>query len=176
LPPPGITVDLLDQVFDLLSDSQLRLLNDSPPVTAQIFPNLFFWNSHGRAADGSVSSINRIHTTVPRGPGAFELLSWALVERDAPEEVRASARRTSVSMTGISGFIEQDDAETWPALTRSARGFMGRQMTLKYGAILGDTRPEGWGGGGEVYDGFNRDDSQWHWWLRYRDFLSGKPW
>jgi hypothetical protein len=123
-----------------------------------------------------VSTIARFHTTVPRGPDQLELISWALAERDAPEDVKALARRTSVLMTGISGFIEQDDAETWPAMTRVAKGVMAREQTLKYGAVLGERRPENWGGGGTVFDGFSKDDIQWSWWVRYDEFMRGAPW
>jgi phenylpropionate dioxygenase-like ring-hydroxylating dioxygenase large terminal subunit len=176
MPPPGTTVDMLDQVFRHLSEPQLQILTDTPPSVGQIFPNLFVWNTPGRAADGSVSAITRIHTTFPKGPDKVELLSWALVEKDAPDDVKLAARRTSVLMTGISGFIEQDDAETWPAMTATARGFIGRQETLKYNAILGEHKPENWGGGGKVYDGFSKDDPQWNWWLRYQEMMTQGAW
>jgi hypothetical protein len=60
---------------------------------------------------------------------------------------------------------------------------MGRQGTIKYGALIGeDASFEGiwddgpWPGGGHVYPGFTKDDSQWQWWLRWRDFMVGEPW
>jgi phenylpropionate dioxygenase-like ring-hydroxylating dioxygenase large terminal subunit len=176
LPPPGTTVDMLDQVVDHMTESQLKIMIDTPPVVGQIFPNFFVWNSHGKAADGTISSITRFHTTVPRGPDTLELLSWALVERDAPQEVKDIAKRTSVLMTGISGFIEQDDAETWPAMTRAAQGVIARTQTLKYIAVLGEHRPDDWGGGGSVFEGFSKDDAQWSWWVRYREFMNDTAW
>jgi phenylpropionate dioxygenase-like ring-hydroxylating dioxygenase large terminal subunit len=176
LPPPGTTAEMLDEVMRHLSEPQLRILTETPPSVGQLFPNLFVWNTPGLAADGTVSSITRIHTTYPKGPDSLELLSWSLVEREAPAEIRAVAKRTSVLMTGISGFIEQDDAETWPGIQRASRGFIGRSETLKYNAVLGERRPEGWVGGGTVYDGFSKDDPQWNWWLRYRQFMDSAAW
>ena len=58
--------------------------------------------------------------------------------------------------------------------SESARGVMGKQETLKYQALLGENKPEGWVGGGYVYDGFTKDDTQWQWWLAYRDMMSGE--
>src|SRR3546814_16103470 len=72
---------------------------------------------------------------------------------------------------GSSGTIEQDDTDTWPHMTRNARGAMGKRQTLKYGALLGENKPDDWPGGGSVYDGFTKDDNQWKWWLAYRDLM-----
>ncbi|MCU1454121.1 MAG: aromatic ring-hydroxylating dioxygenase subunit alpha [Acidimicrobiales bacterium] len=175
LPPPGTTPEMLDEVMRHLSEPQLQILTDTPPSVGQIFPNLFVWNSPGLSADGTISAITRIHTMFPRGHDKMELVSWALVERDAPEDVKRKARQTSVLMTGISGFIEQDDAETWPAIQRSANGTQGQKLTMKYIAVLGEQRPEGWPDGATVYDGFSRDDPQWNWWLRYRELMTTGP-
>src|SRR3546814_20374270 len=72
---------------------------------------------------------------------------------------------------GSSGTIEQDDTDTWPHMTRNARGAMGKRQTLKYGALLGENKPDDWPGGGSVYAGFTKDDNQWQWWLAYRDLM-----
>src|SRR3546814_11145022 len=69
---------------------------------------------------------------------------------------------------GSSGTIEQDDTDTWPHMTRNARGAMGKRQTLKYGALLGENKPDDWPGGGSVYAGFTKDANPWQWWLAYR--------
>ena len=45
-------------------------------------------------------------------------------------------------------------------------------MTLKYKALHGHERPEGWKGDGLLYPGFTKDDTQWNWWLAYHKLMS----
>ena len=50
---------------------------------------------------------------------------------------------------------------------------MGSRGTLKYQAITGEhTKPADWPGPGHVYDGFTKDDTQWNWWLYYRELMT----
>src|SRR3546814_4408358 len=69
--------------------------------------------------------------------------------------------QNSIQQTGTSGIIEQDDADTWPQIMRNARGAVSKGMTLKYQALSGHHKPEGWYGEGRVYPGFTKDDTQW---------------
>jgi hypothetical protein len=113
-----------------------------------------------------------VHTWIPRAPDLFEMVSWILVEGDASEELRDRTRRTTIRNFGISGVIEQDDAEAWRGVQRSCAGPMGRKVTGKYGSILGVRRPDGFEGGGDVFGGTARDDTQWAWWSRYFDVMT----
>jgi hypothetical protein len=106
-------------------------------------------------------------TWIPTAPDQFEMISWILAERDASEELRELTRRTTVRTFGISGVIEQDDAEAWKGVQRSVAGPQGRRLTAKYTASLGINRPDGFEGGGDVYGGFSKDDAQWAWWNAY---------
>jgi hypothetical protein len=49
---------------------------------------------------------------------------------------------------------------------------MGRQQTLKYQALTGENKPADWPGGGIVYDGFTKDDTQWQWWLYWYELMT----
>jgi hypothetical protein len=57
-------------------------------------------------------------------------------------------------------------------MTQSARGGWGRTETLKYQAIAGENRPEGWPDKAKVYAGFSKDDAQWHWWQEYYNVMT----
>jgi hypothetical protein len=122
----------------------------------------------------SLAAALSVHTYQPMGVGQLEFINYFLVEKDAPQELKDEMLRASVYALGTSGTIEQDDAEAWPAISRGAQGGMGRQQTMKYQALLGERKPTGWPGGGHVFEGFTKDDNQWLWWLRYREFLLGK--
>ena len=44
--------------------------------------------------------------------------------------------KQTIQLFGTSGMVEQDDSDTWPHMTLSAKGAMGRKMTLKYQAVF----------------------------------------
>jgi hypothetical protein len=119
-----------------------------------------------------MSSALALHAYVPRGPRRFEFVNYIFAEKDAPEEMKREILENCIRQTGISGMIEQDDADTWPHIMRSAEGPIGSEMTLKYQALSGENKPADWPGPGLVYEGFTKDDTQWNWWLNYHRLMS----
>jgi phenylpropionate dioxygenase-like ring-hydroxylating dioxygenase large terminal subunit len=169
MPPPGTDARMTEQFSNQLSQGQLKLLAETPPATMGLFPGmtLLSFLSHDGTAQGGLGPVVVAHTWIPKSPEMFEMLSWVLVERDASPELRELTRRTTIRNFGISGVIEQDDAEAWRGVQRSSTGVMGRRITAKYDARLGLNRPDGFEGRGEVFAGTSRDDAQWAWWDRY---------
>ena len=53
----------------------------------------------------------------------------------------------------------------------AAKGAQGKKMTLKYQAVYETGAPKGWPGPGIVNEGFTKDDTQWHWWLYWRQLM-----
>jgi phenylpropionate dioxygenase-like ring-hydroxylating dioxygenase large terminal subunit len=159
-PPPYLPAEMVPQLFENLTEGQIRAMLTYPPNPGGMFPNVGFLHSN-----------LRVH--IPRGVDTFEMLNFVLVEKDAPAEFKAQVRKEMLLGFGTSGTVEQDDAESWPAMQKSATGYQGSQQTMHYQAFVGDKAPEGWDGPEEVYDGFSKDDSAWNWWLRYRDYMSG---
>jgi nitrite reductase/ring-hydroxylating ferredoxin subunit len=159
-PPTGVPRELVPQIFDNLTPGQIHALLTNPPNPGGMFPNVGFLHTN-----------LRVH--IPSGADSFEMLNWVLVEKDAPAAYKEEVKRQMLLGFGTSGTVEQDDAESWPAITRSAKGYQGSQEKMRYQAFVGHKAPEGWEGGAEVYDGFSKDDSAWNWWLRYRDYMSG---
>jgi phenylpropionate dioxygenase-like ring-hydroxylating dioxygenase large terminal subunit len=174
LPPPGADRELTQQFPRQLTEGQMRLLVDTPPMVMGLFPGTDFFGfmSQDGTGDGKYGPVMVARGWTPRGPDLFEMLSWVMVERDASEELRERTRRTSIRQFGISGMIEQDDAEAWAGIQRTAAGPMGRKLNAKYHATLGIVRPEDFEGGGDVHAGISRDDVQWAWWKRYFEVMS----
>jgi len=172
LPPPGIVPELLPQVRRHMDETQLKMLATSPPQVGGMFPNVLIAFIYAPTADGSHSGALSLHAYVPHGPNQVEFINWVFAEKDAPEAMKRSMLANAIRQTGTSGTIEQDDAIAWPYMSKAARGFKGRQQTLKYQALLGENKPEGWPGGAFVYDGFTKDDTQWNWWLYYRELMT----
>lgn len=177
LPPPGITHDLLPQLARNLSEGQVKLLATAPPMVGGMFPNMAVLFLYAPQPDGTMLSSLGLHTFVPRGPGHFEYLTWVLAEKDTPPEIKRKMLAATFQMVGISGTIEQDDADMWPHISRGARGGQGRKGSLKYGALTGDSRPADWPGPASVhvYDGFTKDDTQWNWWMNWNRLMLEEP-
>jgi nitrite reductase/ring-hydroxylating ferredoxin subunit len=175
IPPPGLSADRVDELVARFTPEQLQVLADSPPVVCGVFPNSLVTNFYSPMPGGELAVSMSWHAYVPKGPGTFESWNWIFVERGdkSREEIN---RRSTIFGTGTSGLVEQDDAEAWPSMQRSARGVIGRTQTLKYQALLGEIRPDDWPGPGKVYAGMSKDDNQWNWWLRWYDFMTGKAW
>ncbi|MEA3299045.1 MAG: aromatic ring-hydroxylating dioxygenase subunit alpha [Pseudomonadota bacterium] len=168
LPPPGIHKELVPQLRKNLSEAQLELLVKAAPQVGGIFPNLNFLFVYAPQPDGEVLGAMAIHIIVPKGPDRSEFWTWMFTEKDTPEQTKQKMLRNAVQQVGTSGLIEQDDTDTWPHISLASRGYKGRRdITLKYQAILGENKPEGWPGGGKVFAGFSKDDTQWEWWEAY---------
>jgi phenylpropionate dioxygenase-like ring-hydroxylating dioxygenase large terminal subunit len=184
LPPAGITPELLEQVERNFSDEQRAFLKLYPPgpLGGGIFPNLSIPTVPNPTATGEIGAAISPRTWMPRSADTFEMSVWTLVERDASDEFKERCRESNLMHFGISGVVEQDDAEAWTAIQRGLRGPAGRAQWLDYRAQLpaSDGKPDWWPGpvgeDDEVRRGFPRDDGGWIWWLHWARFMSGQPW
>jgi phenylpropionate dioxygenase-like ring-hydroxylating dioxygenase large terminal subunit len=171
-PPPGMTADHIPYLQQRFSEGALRLLTDCPPCVGGLFPNVGCFALNMPMPDG-MSSLISFHAFVPLSPGEFEFYNWFLVEKGASPELRERMSNTSNLSFGASGFVETDDADTWPQMTRMSEGFMGAQQKIRYHAVSGERVPDNWPGGGHVYEGFGKDDNQWNWWVTYFEKMLG---
>jgi hypothetical protein len=76
----------------------------------------------------------------PRGPEAVDIAAWCIVDRSAPDEVKAEIATNYVRNFGPGGMFEMDDSENWQLATRSNRGWVTRQGDLHVGMGLGHER------------------------------------
>jgi len=171
-PPPGITKELLPELKRKMSAEQLHVLAKAPPVVGGMFPNMNILFIYSPLRDGTLGSALVLHSIMPKGPHQFEWTTYYFAEKGTPENVKVMMRAAATHGTGTSGIIEQDDSDTWPHMSESARGVIGRTETLKYQAILGENRPADWPDKAKVYEGFGKDDAQWEWWLAYHRLMT----
>jgi nitrite reductase/ring-hydroxylating ferredoxin subunit len=167
LPPPGVPAELVPELSEMFDEKTLQMMADNPPSNGSLFPNIGLWNMTQLMADGSMAPYLSFRTYAPRGLNQFEFTNWTLVAKDASEEYRDLIRKSLSFTQGAGGFVEQDDAETWPGIHNAASGYIGRQQSNKYWGEAGTNPPEGWPGSGLVFSGFQKDDTQWLWWQRY---------
>lgn len=171
LPPAGMTKEMVEQLKRNLTPEQLHVQASMPPQVGGIFPNVLFGFVYIPQADGSVVGSMTMHAYVPKGPDKLEFVNWIFAEKDAPQELRDKMLRQTIQLFGTSGMVEQDDSDTWPHMTLAAKGAQGKKMTLKYQAVYETGAPKGWPGPGIVNEGFTKDDTQWHWWLYWRQLM-----
>ena len=174
LPPPGMTSEMVDDLFETMTPEQLEVMAWMPPQVGGMFPNIIFEFLYLPQPDGSVVGSLALHTYVPKGPDKLEFTNWIFVERDTPPELKEQMIQQSVQLLGTSGMVESDDSDTWPHMTLSAKGAQGRNSTLKYQAIYETGKPEGWPGPGIVNEGFTKDDTQWHWWKYWYELMTAE--
>ncbi|MBK7283807.1 MAG: hypothetical protein IPI83_04895 [Sphingomonadales bacterium] len=146
----------------------------APPVVGGMFPNMNILFIYSPLRDGTLGSALVLHSLMPKGPHQFEWTTYYFAEKGTPEHVKVMMRAAATHGTGTSGIIEQDDSDTWPHMTESAKGVIGRTETLKYQAILGENRPVDWPDKAKVYEGFGKDDAQWEWWLAYHRLMTNE--
>lgn len=125
-PNPAIYVDpvarqWLHDTFPAARErvGQLRAARTSGHTT--IFPNFSY-----------LGGVNTIRVWHPRGPNQIEVWSWSLVDREAPEEVKAAFRRSAQRAFGPAGMLEQDDGENWTHIQKIMRGHVASQTELCY--------------------------------------------
>lgn len=90
--------------------------------SANVFPHFAFLPGH-----------NSFRTWHPKGPGAIELHTWVLVNKNAPDSVKELYRKGVMRTFSPSGVLEMDDGENWENCTSVNRGFVTRQQKLHYG-------------------------------------------
>jgi len=174
LPPVGMTQEMVGQLAKNLSPDQLKVMAWMPPQVGGMFPNVLFGFVYIPQSDGTIVGSMTLHAYVPRGPDKLEFVNWIFAEKDAPAELREKMLKQTIQLFGTSGMVEQDDSDTWPHMTLSAKGAMGRKMTMKYQAVFETSAPKGWPGPGIVNEGFTKDDTQWHWWLYWRELMTAE--
>ncbi|MGO9604659.1 MAG: aromatic ring-hydroxylating oxygenase subunit alpha [Candidatus Binataceae bacterium] len=78
----------------------------------------------------------------PRGPGEIEVWAWAVVDREAPAEVKEAIRLGVLRTFSAGGIFEQDDGENWLEIQKVLRGHMARRQQLNLQMGLGHARTD----------------------------------
>jgi nitrite reductase/ring-hydroxylating ferredoxin subunit len=150
---------------------------DKYSLEGRIFSMMLFPGSFGTGgasnhrmptADGGSVLVADIGGVVPCGPGVFEMWSARMIEKGAPESVKMGMR----AMAPLLDLGGVDDVESWPSIQRAAEGVVAEEQAMRYNAISGVNKPDGWPGPGDVYAGISKDDNQWNFWLRWFDLMT----
>ena len=112
---------------------------------------------------------------LPRGPKMTEFWHFAVVEKDAPEEIRHALMRGSGNNNGASGMFEQDDIDNWRQVTESALSPLARKyhqnLSMGVGHVA-DTPDEG----GQVSERYVSENNQRGFYTRWEEFMNAESW
>ena len=133
-------------------------------ASVSMFPNFSF-----------LPGINTFRVWQPKGPDKTEIWAWALVNKNAPEEVKQDIRRFAMRSFSPSGMLEMDDGENWEGATKSNRGVVTRRQKLHYRMNL--HAAEGAANyPGRVRQGQLGDNNQLAMYQRWADLMDAENW
>jgi phenylpropionate dioxygenase-like ring-hydroxylating dioxygenase large terminal subunit len=120
--------------FRDIYERRKKNLGDQPKVqtgAATIFPSMSF---HGRQP----RTLAVFH---PVSATEMEMWRFYLVDKDAPEPVKAAMRAYYLRYSGPGGMTESDDAENWGYATDASKGAIARRYDYNYQMGLGHAKP-----------------------------------
>lgn len=85
---------------------------------------------------------NTFKLWAPRGPEGVEVLTWAIVEKNMPQQLKDSIVVASNRLFGTAGMLEADDADNMESITQLNRGFVTRQGFVNSQMALGQERED----------------------------------
>ncbi|AII11493.1 ribosomal subunit interface protein (plasmid) [Rhodococcus opacus] len=132
-------------------------------ASASLFPNISF-----------LPGISTFRVWLPKGPEAFELRTWVLVNKAMPEELKQDITKRVMLTFGPGGLFEMDDGENWSNCTTVNRGVATQRQLLHYGAGIDrriDNHPVL---PGTVYRGQYNDSNQRLFYQRWVDLMETK--
>jgi phenylpropionate dioxygenase-like ring-hydroxylating dioxygenase large terminal subunit len=145
--------ELLPELTDNLTSTQLELFKPLRNIHGAVFPNLcFIETSLKLGADQPWVNLLSLRQLQPRGPSRFLYLSWCLVPKAVPAWRKEAARKLYIGGFGPAGTVEQDDTAVWKTITEGCRGIIAQRSTFHYGLALGKHEPlADWPGPGTAF-------------------------
>ncbi len=133
--------------------NQLRMANHS------IFPN----------------HVLGFRLALPRGPYQTEFWHFAVIEADAPEELKLARSVGSANQNGASGVFEQDDMDNWGQVTQASKMTVARHYPADISMGVGHSgRTEEWPG--EVSERYISELNQRGYYNRWMEFMNADSW
>ncbi|WOP17418.1 aromatic ring-hydroxylating dioxygenase subunit alpha [Raineyella sp. LH-20] len=130
---------------------------------SSLFPNLSLVHNWPKVEDSDdVLPFVSLRQWQPISENETEVLSWFLVDKNAPEEYKKLSYKAYLMCFGSSGMFEQDDIENWVSLTNTAGGSMARRLHLNGrmgikmdgSEVVAPLGPDKWAGPGVSHVGY----------------------
>lgn len=129
----GYPDEMIQRTLGAWSEQQRAVIGDNGFMVsaASLFPNLSLVHNWPRVAESEdVLPFISLRQWQPISHDETEVLSWFVVDKEAPEEFKKLSYKAYLMCFGSSGMFEQDDVENWVSLTKTAGGSMARRLVL----------------------------------------------
>lgn len=177
----GYPAEMIERMKQNWSQEQLDVVGrDGFMVSASsVFPNLSLVHNWPIVAEGEdVVPFISLRQWQPISENETEVLSWFVVDKEAPEEFKERSYKAYLMCFGTSGMFEQDDIENWVSLTTTAGGTIARNLLLngRMGLLPDNTEmvaplpPDQFAGPGEARVGYG-EHNQRAWLNEWANYL-----
>jgi PAH dioxygenase large subunit len=105
-----------------------------------VFPNFSFLSfpfAPTPSTDAGETSTMTVRVWQPVAPGELEVWTWILCPKGVTPAYREQTYRATLATFSASGMLEQDDAEPWIAMSRTARSSYARKLDMKLNYQMG---------------------------------------
>lgn len=131
----GYTEDMIDRMEQSWSDDHKKMVSDDGFMVsaATFFPNFSFihnWPKVDATAGDEVVPFITMRVWQPISATETEVLSWFIVDKNAPPEFKEASYKGYLMCFGSTGMFEQDDVENWVSITSIAAGSMAKRLLL----------------------------------------------
>lgn len=133
-------------------------------INITIFPNLQF-----------LPGLNWFRVYHPKGPGQIEQWTWAMVENDMPENVKATILDNQCLTFGLAGLFDNDDGDNLAACTEQSRGWRTAQMDVYTNMALGRSGARE-GFPGDIAAGLVSEHNQRYFYRRWQEHMQASSW
>lgn len=109
-------------------------------VVGTVFPNFSFLSfAMTQTPKKPPASTMTVRVWQPAAAGKLEIWTWIMCPKGVSQEFRERSYRATMGTFSASGVLEQDDAEPWMAIARTARSAYARKVDLKLNYQMGLT-------------------------------------
>ncbi len=127
----GLPESMWEMIERNLTPEQLEVYKNVSTLVGTVFPNLSF-NCPMHGNEGVQYNYFNLRVWRPLGPEKVEVISWFMIDKEAPEEYKEHSYKGYVGSFGPSGTLEQDDTEIWARVVAASKGKMSRDKELNY--------------------------------------------
>lgn len=164
---------LMESIKRTLTSQQVEIYEKAPYHGGTVFPNLSYIDAAFPPASGGTSvNYTSLRVWQPVASDRIEILSWFLVEKEAPKEFKEASYKAYMSNFGPSGVFEQDDAEVWCGATQTAKGPMGRSLAQNISGGIHYQPDPSFPGPGDAVDNSFFEVSQRAFYRKWLEYMS----
>ena len=129
-----------------------------------VFPSLQF-----------LPGLNWFRVYHPKGPGKIEMWTWAIVEKNMPDELKQQILDNVLLTFGPAGLFDNDDGDNLASCTSHSRGWRTGQMPVYTNMAIGRSGKRV-GLPGDIASGIVSEHNQRYFYRRWQEHMEAKTW